>query len=195
MRALLVWTMFGIVLGFGAARSEAMDVLKVGSPAPEFQAKDDTGADWKSVDHVGKKAIVVYFYPANMTGGCTKQACKFRDDMSQLKELGIEVVGVSGDTVESHQLFKKAHDLNYTLLADTEGAVAKAFGVPSTPGEKTLTFKVDGKDESFTRKVTTKRWTFVIGPDGKIVYINPSVNPETDSHQVAEVVRDLKKGL
>jgi len=174
-------------------RSDAMDAIKVGDTAPEFSAKDDTGAEWKSTDHVGKKAVVVYFYPANMTGGCTKQACKFRDDMSDLKDLNIEVIGVSGDDVASHKLFKKAHKLNYTLLADTEGNVAKAFGVPSTPGEKTLTFAVDGKDEQFTRHTTTKRWTFVIDPQGKIAYVNPSANPETDSAEVAKVVRNLKK--
>ncbi|HWL10340.1 MAG TPA: peroxiredoxin [Planctomicrobium sp.] len=193
MRTYLVLAAAMGFMTLSTVRSDAMDALKVGDAAPEFSAKDDTGADWKSSDHVGKKAIVVYFYPANMTGGCTKQACKFRDDFSKLKELNIEVVGVSGDNVESHKLFKKAHDLNFTLLADTEGNVAKAFGVPSTPGEKTLTFEVDGKNEQFTRLVTTKRWTFVIGPDGKLVYVNTSVNPTTDSEEVAKAVRNLKK--
>ncbi|SFI89548.1 peroxiredoxin [Planctomicrobium piriforme] len=194
MRAYTVLAVMGAML-LCAKGSEAMDELKVGSPAPKFAALDDTGAEWKSDDHVGKKVVVVYFYPADMTGGCTKQACKFRDDMSSLTELDIEVVGVSGDTVRNHQLFKQAYDLNYALLADTEGKVAQAFGVPFTAGEKSVTAKINGKDETLVRLGTSKRWTFVIDQKGKIAYINANVNPETDSHQVAEVVKDLKKGF
>ena len=89
--------------------------LKVGDAAPEFQAKDDQGKVWKSSDVVGKKILVVYFYPADMTGGCTKQACGFRDDMKKLEDKGVVVVGVSGDSVRNHQLFKKAEHLNFTL--------------------------------------------------------------------------------
>lgn len=176
------------------AKSDAADVNK-GDPAPAFAALDDTGKEWKSADHVGKKILVVYFYPADMTGGCTKQACAFRDDMSQLQELGVEVVGVSGDTVKNHQLFKHAHNLNYALLADTEGKVAEAFGVPFTPGEKSFKAVIDGKEEVLVRLGTAKRWTFVIGKDGKIVYKNENVNAATDSKDVAEVVQQqLKKG-
>src|SRR5437868_5926308 len=96
--------------------------LKVGDPAPTFEAKDDHGKTWKSSDHVGKKVVVIYFYPADLTGGCTKQACAFRDDMRQLAEQGVEVVGVSGDSVENHQIFKKVKNLNFTLLADEDGS-------------------------------------------------------------------------
>ncbi len=172
-----------------------MDVnLKEGDAAPAFGAKDDAGHEWKSSDHVGKSIVVVYFYPADMTGGCTKQACAFRDDKSKLQDLGVEVVGVSGDTVENHQLFKHAYNLNYTLLADTEGKVARAFGVPFTAGEQSVTKEVDGKPHTFVRLGTAKRWTFVIGKDGKIAYKNEQVNAELDSQRVAEVVKDLKKG-
>ncbi len=69
--------------------------LKVGDQAPSFTSTDDEGKSWKSSDHVGKKILVVYFYPADMTPGCTKQACGFRDDMAKLTDKGIEVVGVS----------------------------------------------------------------------------------------------------
>src|SRR6476469_5092558 len=95
--------------------------LEVGSKVPEFTATDDQGKEWKSSEHVGKHPLVVYFYPADMTPGCTKQACSFRDDMAELKKLGVEVVGVSGDTPENHQIFKQAHNLNYTLLAEPKG--------------------------------------------------------------------------
>ena len=171
--------------------ASAQDGLKVGDPAPGFQAQDDSGKDWKSSEHIGKKVIVVYFYPADMTGGCTKQACGFRDDMKSLAEKGVEVVGVSGDSVKNHQLFKKAHELNFALLADTNGKVAEAFGVPVTPGEKTVKAVIDGKEEALTRTVTTARWTFVINKSGKIASINKMVKAAEDSKAIIELVNSL----
>ncbi len=101
-----------IIATFVGGMAMAEDVkLEVGSAAPEFTVKDDTGADWKSSDHFGKKIVVVYFYPADLTGGCTKQACGFRDDMAKLQDEGVEVVGVSGDSVANHQIFKKDRSL------------------------------------------------------------------------------------
>ncbi len=175
--------------------SVAEDVvdLKVGDAAPVFEVEDDKGETWKSEDHVGKKLLVVYFYPADMTGGCTKQACGFRDDLSKLGDEGVEVVGVSGDSAHNHQLFKKAHDLNFTLLADTEGKVAEAFGVPVTKEEKSVKATIDGKEELLTRRVTAKRWTFVVGLDGKIASKNTTVAAADDSKAIMEVVAKLKK--
>ena len=166
--------------------------LKLGDSAPAFEVKDDTGADWKSVEHVGKKVIVVYFYPADMTGGCTKQACGFRDDMKSLADKGVEVVGISGDSVKNHQLFKKAHNLNFTLLADTNGKVAEQFGVPVKQGEKTVKATIDGKEESLTRTVTPERWTFVIDKSGKVAAKNTTVKPAEDSKAIIELVEKLK---
>ena len=166
--------------------------LKIGDAAPVFEAKDDAGKDWKSADHVGKKVIVVYFYPADMTGGCTKQACGFRDDMKSLTEKGVEVVGVSGDSVKNHELFKKEYQLNFPLLADTNGKVAEAFGVPFTPGEKTFEAKIDGKVVPFVRTVTTQRWTFVIDKHGKIAAKNTMVKAAEDSKAIQELVEKLK---
>lgn len=174
-----------------AASSMADDKQKgveVGDKAPQFTLKDDQGNDWNSADHFGKKTVVIYFYPADMTGGCTKQACGFRDDAEKLKEKGIEVVGISGDSVRNHQLFKQAHDLNFTLLADTEGKVAKMFGVPYSVGERTVVAEIDGKKESLVRNITTQRWTFVVGPDGKIVLKNNKVNAAQDSKHILETV-------
>ena len=171
--------------------ASAQESLKVGDPAPGFRAQDDSGKEWNSSEHVGKKVIVVYFYPADMTGGCTKQACGFRDEMKSLGDKGVEVVGVSGDSVRNHQLFKKAHELNFALLADTNGKVAEAFGVPVTPGEKTVKAVIDGKEESLTRTVTTARWTFVIDKSGKIVSINKMVKAAEDSKAIIEVVNSL----
>ncbi len=171
--------------------ASAQEGLKVGDPAPGFQAQDDSGKDWMSSEHVGKKVIVVYFYPADMTGGCTKQACGFRDDMKSLVEKGVEVVGVSGDSVKNHQFFKKAHELNFALLADTNGKVAEAFGVPVTPGEKTVKAVIDGKEEALTRTLTTARWTFVINKSGKIASINKMVKAAEDSKAIIELVNSL----
>lgn len=176
--------LMSVATGFAGDNTE----VNVGDKAPEFSALDENGKEWKSAEHVGKKVVVVYFYPADMTGGCTKQACAFRDDLSKLKDLGVEVVGVSGDSVRNHQLFRKAHDLNFTLLADTEGKVAEAFGVPVTREEKSVKATIDGKEEVLTRSVTAKRWTFVIGLDGKVLSKNTMVAAADDSKAVFEIV-------
>ncbi len=178
--------------GAGVSFNAMAADLKVGDAAPSFTVKDDSGADWKSAEHVGKKIVVVYFYPADMTGGCTKQACGFRDDMAKLSSKEVEVVGVSGDSVRNHQLFKKAHELNFALLADTDGKVAEKFGVPVTAGEKTVKATIDGKEESLTRSVTTARWTFVIDKQGKIAQKNTSVKAAEDSKAILELIEKLK---
>ncbi len=164
--------------------------VNVGDPAPSFSALDETGKTWKSEDHVGKKILVVYFYPADFTGGCTRQACGFRDDMKKLTAQGVEVVGVSGDSASTHAKFKEAYKLPFTLLADSEGSVAKAFGVPAGKGGK-ITRTIQGKDEVLKRGVTIRRWTFVIGKDGKIALKNDSVNAGKDSKAVLDFVNKL----
>jgi peroxiredoxin Q/BCP len=166
-------------------------VLKVGDKAPTFSAQDDTGKEWSSADHVGKKIVVVYFYPADCTGGCTKQAIGFTKDAKALADAGVEVVGVSGDSVKNHQLFKKKESIGITLLADENGAVATAFGVPFTPGEKSVKAIVDGKEETLVRGGTAKRWTFVIGKDGKIAHKNEMVDAANDSQAIMKVVKGL----
>ena len=176
-----------------ASANEQVD-LKVGDAAPVFEVEDDNGETWKPQDHFGKKIVVVYFYPADMTGGCTKQACAFRDDFPKLEDEGVEVVGVSGDSAANHRLFKKAHKLNFALLADVDGKVADAFGVPVTREEKSVKATIEGKEEVLTRRVTAKRWTFVIGTDGRIASKNMSVVAADDSKAIMEVVARLKKG-
>ncbi|MFG0334037.1 MAG: peroxiredoxin, partial [Maioricimonas sp. JB049] len=169
------------LLTCGVQAAEKGKSLAVGDAAPQFSLLDDAGKEWKSSEHYGEKIVVVYFYPADMTGGCTKQACGFRDDMSKLKSEDVEVVGISGDSVRNHQLFKQAHDLNFTLLADTEGKVAGKFGVPYTPGKRTVNAVIGGKEYELVRTVTTRRWTFVIDRDGKIALINSKVKAAEDS--------------
>ena len=111
--------------------------------------------------------------------------------MKPLADLGVEVVGVSGDSVATQALFKKAHKLPYTLLADYDGAVGKVLGVQIGKG-RTIKRNVDGKDYELTRGVTERRWTFVIGRDGKIAYKNMKVKAGEDSKTVLEVVKKLK---
>jgi len=177
-----------LLIAFAAADPEGVDV---GDAAPKFSATSDEGKEWKSEEHVGKKILVVYFYPADMTGGCTKQACSFRDDMSDLKKLGVEVVGISGDSAENHRLFKKAHRLNFTLLADEKGTIAKQFGVPTKAGG-TFNTEVDGEKVALVTGVRAARWTFIIGPDGNVVYKDTQVNAAEDSKKVREVIEKLK---
>jgi thioredoxin-dependent peroxiredoxin len=183
------------VLALMAAASPAQDKpadLKVGDPAPEFQAMDDQGKVWKSQDVVGKKILVVYFYPADMTGGCTRQACGFRDDMKKLENKDVVVVGVSGDSVRNHQLFKKAENLNFTLLADEKGKVAEAFGVPFKAEQASIEREIDGKKETLTRGGTAQRWTFVVDRDGKIAMKNTKVNAAEDSKAILQKVEELQ---
>jgi peroxiredoxin len=170
------------------AVASAMSVeLQVGDMAPAFQAKNDAGIVWQSSSVVGKEILVVYFYPAAMTGGCTKQACAFRDDRTELTDLGAEVVGVSGDAVEGLSAFKNAHNLNFTLLADQDGSIAKAFGVPTREGGS-IERTIDGREIALSRGVTASRWTFIIDKSGKIAYKNTQVNAENDSKDVMSII-------
>lgn len=168
----------------------AAKVLKVGDKAPAFSALDDQGERWKSADIVGSKHLVVYFYPAAMTGGCTKQACAFRDDKSKLTHLDAVVVGVSGDNPEGLAHFKKAENLNFTLLSDVKGDVAKKFGVPFGKGGA-IEREVNGIKVTLSRGVTSKRWTFVISKDGNLVYKNDKVNAAKDSEVVHSILVKL----
>ncbi|MCA9069221.1 MAG: redoxin domain-containing protein [Planctomycetaceae bacterium] len=191
LRRVAVVTALVLVTACTQAADKAAN-LKVGDAAPTFQAQDDQGKVWKSADVVGKKILVVYFYPADMTGGCTKQACGFRDDMKKLEAKDVVVVGVSGDSVRNHQLFKKAEELNFTLLADEQGKVANAFGVPFAKGEKSIKRTVDGKEETLTRGGTAKRWTFVVDRDGKIAMKNTEVKAAEDSKAILQKVEELQ---
>lgn len=111
--------------------------------------------------------------------------------MKPMEDLGVEVVGVSGDAVKTQELFKKEHNLNFTLLADEKGDVAKAFGMAAKPGGKAKV-KAGGQDAEFTRGVTASRWTFIVGKDGKVAYKNTKVNAAEDSKAVLKALGELK---
>lgn len=186
VRVIAVYWLGVVSLCLSATSGYAKE-LKVGDAAPQFECKDDAGNVWRSEDHYGKKTVVVYFYPAAMTGGCTKQACAYRDDQQKLADKNAEVVGVSGDEVAGLQLFKKAQDLNFTLLADTDGSVAKAFGVPLRSGGE-ITREVDGKKFVLKRGVTAARWTIVVDRQGKIASINKEVKAAEDSKSILNLL-------
>ncbi len=108
--------------------------LGVGSPAPDFALEDQHGHTVRLADFRGRKNVVVYFYPKDETRGCTAEACSFRDQFSAFTDAGAEVIGISGDSAASHKAFADNHRLPFTLLADTQGSVRDAFGVPKTAG-------------------------------------------------------------
>ncbi len=164
--------------------------LKLNDKGPHFSGLTDRGEKWDSKEHAGKKIYVVYFYPADMTGGCTAQACAYRDALARLERKDVEVIGVSGDSVENHQHFRDEYKLNFTLLADPEGKIAAAFGVKTSPGgvfQRTL----QGKQVTFERGVTAKRWTFVIDKKWRIVHVDRKVDAAKDSDKVLKVVEKL----
>ena len=180
-----------LLICFTITLTSTLSALEVGDKAPAFSTKDDTGNVWKSSDYVGKKNVIVYFYPAAMTGGCTKQACSYRDGAKDLAKLDAIVVAVSGDHVEALNYFKIAEKLNFSLLSDTSGDISKAFGVPTRKGGE-LKREVQGKEVTLVRDNTPSRWTFVIGKDGKVIYKNTMVNPTQDLTEVSKAINSSK---
>ncbi len=108
-----------------------MKELKVGDTIPNFTARDSNGNDFNSATIVGQKALVIYFYPKDNTPGCTAQACSFRDQYEDFKDLGAEVIGISSDNVASHQKFSSQFSLPFILLSDEDKKIKKLFGVPA----------------------------------------------------------------
>src|SRR6476619_5010083 len=109
--------------------------VKDGESLPALTSTDDQGRAWKSAEHVGK-ILVLYSYPGDFTPGCTRQAETFREGLAKLEERGVDLVGISGDEVATHKLFKEAYGLKHTLLADPKGELAQVLGVPVSRGDK-----------------------------------------------------------
>ncbi len=108
--------------------------VKVGDKAPDFTLPSQMGDNVTLSEYFGKKNIVLYFYPKDESRGCTAEACSFRDSYQELTNLGAEVIGVSGQSVESHKSFASHHGLPFILLSDESDKVRKLYGVPSTMG-------------------------------------------------------------
>lgn len=138
------------VIGAGIALmpKEEPKLLAKGDQVPSFELQDQNGDLFNIDDVVGKKNLVIYFYPMDDTPGCTKEACKFRDEFEVFTDLDAMVIGISGDSPESHTEFIEKYNLPFTLLSDEEGDVWGAFGVKGSfmnmiPGR--VTFIVDKK--------------------------------------------------
>ena len=106
-----------------------MTALKTGDKIPDFKAKDTNGNDFDSQKMVGQKPLVIYFYPKDNTPGCTAEACSFRDQYEDFTDLGAEVIGISSDSVASHQKFTKQYKLPFILLSDHDKKIRTLFGV------------------------------------------------------------------
>jgi peroxiredoxin Q/BCP len=144
---------------------------EIGNLAPDFEALTDTGETVR-LSHYRGQRVVLYFYPKDDTSGCTKQACGFRDDYPAIEEHNGVVLGVSPDSVASHQKFKTKHDLPFTLLVDQDHAIAELYGVW---GEKSM----------YGRKyMGILRSHFVIDEEGRIVDARVKVRP-ADSPKLA----------
>jgi thioredoxin-dependent peroxiredoxin len=178
-----------LALMSGSSVSAGGGQLKVGDKAPAFEGPDDQGQTFKSNEHVGKKIVVVYFYPADFTKGCTDQACGFRDNSKALTDKGVEVIGVSGDSVKTHAAFKKEHMLPFTLVSDGTGAIASKFGVPFTKTQGKAKFK----DETIVREGTAQRWTVVIDTKGNVAAVYAVKDAGGDSKKILELVDKLQK--
>ncbi len=147
-------------------------LLPIGTSAPDVVAEDPAGHQVRLSENKGK-AVVVYFYPADGTPGCTKEACAFRDAWQKLDEAGVVVLGVSSNSAESHRKFQKEHQLPFALAADESGSVARSYGVSK---------KLWGYD----------RVSFLIGKDGKVAKIWPSVDPGVHAREVIEEAAKLQ---
>src|SRR5690348_6029993 len=119
--------------------------MEVGNKAPDFTLQDKSGKPFHLADMIGDKVIVLYFYPADFTGGCTAEACSFRDHYETFVEAGAEVVGVSEGTVENKQAFAEKYHLPFILLNDPDRAVANLYGVGMSLGifRERKTFVID----------------------------------------------------
>lgn len=103
--------------------------LQLGDKIPNFSAKDSNGNDFDSDSIIGKKPVVIYFYPKDNTPGCTAQACSFRDQYEDFKDLGAEVIGISSDSIDSHEKFIQKYKLPFILLSDSDKKIRNLFGV------------------------------------------------------------------
>ncbi|MBQ2755447.1 MAG: thioredoxin-dependent thiol peroxidase [Oscillospiraceae bacterium] len=150
-------------------------MLEIGSKAPDFTLKDKDGKDVSLSDFLGRK-VILYFYPKDNTPGCTRQACAFAELYSEFQQKGVEVIGVSKDSVASHLKFAEKHGLNFVLLSDPELEAIQAYGVWQ---EKKLYGKVS---------MGVVRTTFIIDEQGNIEKIMPKVKPDTNA---AEILAEL----
>ena len=148
------------------------ELPKAGEKAPNIEAATYGGERIRLNDFLNKKIVVLYFYPRDNTPGCTKEACSMRDGMEELKTFGIQVLGVSTDSVKSHEGFQNKHNLNFPLLSDRDKKIIKDYGVESEYG-------------------SARRITFLIDKSGLIRHVWLKVNTSEHAREVLEKVREL----
>jgi thioredoxin-dependent peroxiredoxin len=163
----------GSILFFTVKTSAA--IPKAGETAPLFTGTDQDGKEFKLADLIGKKVVLLYFYPKDFTGGCTKEACGLRDRMGDLSADNVEVVGVSHDSVDSHKKFADEYKLNFTLIADPDGKIIAAY------------------DTKMPALAMSKRVSFLIGLDGKIVHVTNAMSPQKHFDEMKMAIDGLKK--
>ncbi len=152
-----------------------MSELKIGSQIPLFRLPDQDGNVFDISTILGKKNLVIYFYPKDETQGCTKEACSFRDSYEVFKDYDAEVIGISSDSVDSHRNFKEHHHLPFILLSDEKKEVRELFGVP-----KSMLGLLPG------------RVTYIIDKKGIVQHIfNSQLNPEKHIDSAIEVLKNM----
>ena len=150
-----------------------MPFPEVGSVAPDFALKDQSGEEVSSLGLRGRWTVI-YFYPKDDTPGCTKEACSFRDNTAALKAVHAQVVGISGDSAASHQKFAAKYELPFPLLVDDENLVAKAYGAFGTKHNYGKTY------EGIIRS------TVIVDPDGFVAKVWKAVKADGHGEQVLE---------
>jgi thioredoxin-dependent peroxiredoxin len=168
-------TFGSLVTGSGPALADGA-APAVGKPAPAFKLQDQAGK-WHSLADYQGKWVALYFYPKDDTPGCTTQACGFRDNVFAFNKEGAVIVGISVDEVASHKEFAEKHSLPFTILADSDKAVTRSYGVLKT---------YMGVMEM------ARRDTFIIDPQGRVAKHYEAVNPEGHSQVVLADIKALK---
>ena len=148
-----LWVIFIFLLFIScesSSQNEQMNNIKVGSKVPSFSLPDQNGNTFNIDSVLGKKNLVIYFYPKDDSPGCTKESCSFRDEMESFNDADALVIGISGQSVESHKKFADKYNLKFTLLSDEGNKVRKMFGVPANlfgllPGRVTYIVNKSGK--------------------------------------------------
>ncbi|MFT2009386.1 peroxiredoxin [Pontibacter sp. 13R65] len=150
------------------------EIVKVGDKAPDFELQRQDGGFFRLCETLKGKNVVLYFYPKDNTAVCTKQACKFRDQYEVFREHGAEVVGVSSDSLDTHQRFEKSHHLPFVLLSDKGGSVRNLYGVPRFLG------------------IMPGRATYIIDKKGVVRYVfDSSTKPLEHVNKALEVLTEL----
>ncbi len=157
------------------ATSALAEMPEVGDTAPAFTGVDQNSNVVNSADIIGKKIVLLYFYPKDFTGGCTKEACGFQDRLGDLQKDNVEIIGVSFDSADSHKQFAEKYNLAFPLLPDTDGKIANAYGT------KMGMMKM------------SNRVSFLIGLDGKIVHVTKANNPQTHFTEMQAAIDSLQK--